>query len=313
MRTLLLSAILVIGIYGCSTDNNLMDMDYFSSEDKTLQIITRTLTSQTPNFVQVFAEGSEIGLHVTNGEIGQLYNELPEYMNIKAKAVLTDGRIRWQQTPEISLGSNPAAVYAYYPYQPQVDMNPALIPVNISPDATQTPDYMYGTHAIGQKKVNRTSPIVCLSMNHALSLISFQVKLDKQVAKKTTLTAVQLGNKAGGSTLSGRGTLNIKTGRIAGTGGTNATTRLETYEMLSCTLCNDIHMKVIPTSHSIQYGDVEALFIIDGKRYKYIIPSGTEWKKGHSYLYKLVFDGTTLHPSKVTVTGWTPGSSAIVS
>lgn len=294
MRILLLSVLLTMGIYGCSSDN-------------TLQIITRTLTSQTPDFIQAFTEGSVIGLHITNGEIGQLYNELPDYKNTKAKAVSTDGRIRWQQTPEISLGSNPATVYAYYPYQPQVNLDPTQIPVSVSPDATQTPDYMYGTHAIGQKKVNSISPIVCLSMNHALSLISFQLKQDKQVAGPTTLTAVQLGNKAGGTTLPGRGTLNIRTGRITSTVGINATTRLETHKTLSCSFCNDMHIKVIPTSRAIQYGEVEALFIIDGKRYKYIIPSGTEWKKGHRYLYKLVFDGTTLRSSQVTATGWIPG------
>lgn len=69
-------------------------------------------------------------------------------------------------------------------------LSTASIPVKISPDATQTRDYMYGTHALGQKAVNSISPMVLLNMEHALSLISFQVNLEKTEEEIYELSAV---------------------------------------------------------------------------------------------------------------------------
>ena len=58
-------------------------------------------------------------------------------------------------------------IYAYYPYQEDINFNARQIPAKLAPNALETDDYMYGTHAIGQKAVNSTSPLVLLSMNHA--------------------------------------------------------------------------------------------------------------------------------------------------
>ena len=56
----------------------------------------------------------------------------------------------------------------------------------------------------------------------------------------------------------------------------------------------------------IREKEVEAIFTINGRTYKYIIPEGTCWNKGYKYSYKLYFDGKDirLHDSVAYI--WTP-------
>ena len=174
MRNLLLFITLISSLAACSHDSNFAAIESISAKEKPLKIITRILTTKSANFVQEFKDGSEIGLLITREDDGGLYDEDSDYINVKAKANLISNKISWRQTPEVTLNFDPAIVYAYYPYQLQMRLSTASIPVKISPDATQTRDYMYGTHALGQKAVNSISPMVLLNMEHALSLFSGQ-------------------------------------------------------------------------------------------------------------------------------------------
>ena len=177
MRNLLLLITLISGLAGCSHESNFSAIESISAKEKPLKIITRILTTKSANFEQEFKEGSDIGLLITRESDGGLYDEDSDYIKVKAEANLISNKISWRQTPEVTLNFDPATVYAYYPYQSQMKLGTACIPVKLSPDATQTRDYMYGTHALGQKIVNSISPVVLLNMEHALSLISFQVNL----------------------------------------------------------------------------------------------------------------------------------------
>ena len=95
---------------------------------------------------------------------------------------------------DIYLNEEPVTVYAYYPYQSQVDFDPENIPVRISPDASLTKDYMYGIQASGQRAVNQISPVALLNMNHTLSLLSFQLRITPEAEGCFLLHAIQIGN-----------------------------------------------------------------------------------------------------------------------
>ena len=153
MRNLLLLITLISGLAGCSHESNFSAIESISAKEKPLKIITRILTTKSANFVQEFKEGyGNRTADYTRKATGGLYDEDSDYINVKAEANLISNKISWRQTPEVTLNFDPATVYAYYPYQSQMKLGTASIPVKLSPDATQTRDYMYGTHALGQKE-----------------------------------------------------------------------------------------------------------------------------------------------------------------
>ena len=60
------------------------------------------------------------------------------------------------------------------------------------------------------------------------------------------------------------------------------------------------NVMVIPTSQIKKEGDIEIIFFINEKRYKYLIPAQTKWEKGIKYSYDFLFDGhkITLHQAE---------------
>lgn len=313
MRKSVLFTCMILSFWSCSGDKDFGSLENIGWNEKPLQITTRILTTKSTNFIQEFKEGSMLGLQITSGTTDDLYNDVSDYRNVNAKAYKVNGKIQWQQNPEVMLGSEEATIYAYYPYQEDRNLNVRQIPVKLAPNAQETCDYMYGTHAIGQRAVNSTSPLVLLRMNHALSLISFQLSLDKNKAGAFILSAVQVGNKPGGTTLASEGTLDITTGDITGTvsRSTSAFTALSLTNpviLINKKYCDPMQLMVIPTSGKIKTGEVEALFTINGEIYKFNIPANTQWEKGKKYLYKLSFNGRSLQLREVSVTDWSPGN-----
>ena len=310
MRNLLLFITLISCLAGCSNEGNITAIETISAKEKPLEIVTRILTTKSANFIQEFKEGSEMGLLITREEDGGLYDEDSDYINVKVHANLISNKISWRQTPEVILNFDPAIVYAYYPYQSQMHLSVASIPVKLSPDATQTPDYMYGTHAVGQKIVNSISPMVLLNMNHALSLLSFQLNLPEEERKDYLLSAIQVGNKAGESALICKGMMDIRTGEITKVTGCSTSTRLNLPKPVRLTkeYGESSDIRVIPTIAPIAEGDIEVLFTINGNSYKYKLPAKTMWEKGHKYLYKLTLSGEILTLNEVSVTDWIQGN-----
>lgn len=315
MRNLVLFITLIICLTHCTDESKYAAIESISAKEKPLRIITRILTTQSANFVQEFTEGSEIGLLVTREKDGGLYDDDSDYINVRAHASLISNKISWQQTPEVHLTFDPATVYAYYPYQSQMNLSVASIPVKLSADATETPDYMYGTHAVGQKIVNSLSPMVLLNMNHALSLLSFQLNLPDGENGDYKLNAIQVGNKAGGSALICKGIMDIRNGEITRVAGCRNSTRLTLPEPVNLAgdYCEPKQIMVIPTIAPIAEGDIEVIFTINGQSYKYQVPAATKWDKGHKYLYKLTFSGESLSLNEVTVTDWVQGNSDYAS
>lgn len=308
MKKLLLFILLPVLIANCTNDYDTGILENFNKQDMPLKIYTKVLTKKSPNFIQEFVGGPVIGLYAISEKTGHLYNNNRDYKNVKASAFNVNDKLTWHQTPQIMLNTEPATLYAYYPYEQQVNFDPENIPVKISADASLSIDYMYGTLSSGQKAINRISPVALLDMNHALALLGFQVRLQEGVRGCHLLNAVQIGNKAGGTALCFRGKMNIKTGAIGGCAGTNASTRLTPGSplMLKKTSTDILQLMVIPTSRIQNEGDVEVLFIINGKTFKYKVPASTEWKKGNKYVYSLTFNGKTVNLDKISTGEWLP-------
>ena len=295
-----------VSIFSCTNDYDPGLIENLGMKEQPLRIITKVLTTKSPNFMQEFTRGSVIGLHVVSESTGNIYDSNPDYKNVRAEAFLVNNKLNWRQSPDIYLNEEPVTVYAYYPYQSQVNFDPENIPVRISPDASLTKDYMYGIQASGQRAVHQISPVALLNMNHTLSLLSFQLRITPEAEGCFLLHAIQIGNKAGGTALCFRGKMNIKTGNIGGCAGTNASTRLKlnTPRMLKKIPDEPQQLMVIPTSRIRTDGDVEVLFTINETTFKYKIPANTKWEKGKRYIYNLLFNGKDITLENVSTSEW---------
>lgn len=300
--------ITAVSIFSCTNDYDPGLIENLGMKEQPLRIITKVLTTKSPNFMQEFTRGSVIGLHVVSESTGNIYDSNPDYKNVRAEAFLANNKLNWRQSPDIYLNEEPVTVYAYYPYQSQVNFDPENIPVRISPDASLTKDYMYGIQASGQRAVNQISPVALLNMNHTLSLLSFQLRMTPEAEGCFLFHAIQIGNKAGGTALCFRGKMNIKTGNIGGCAGTNASTRLKlnTPRMLKKIPDEPQQLMVIPTSRIRTDGDVEVLFTINETTFKYKIPANTKWEKGKRYIYNLLFNGKDITLENVSTSEWLP-------
>ena len=300
--------ITAVSIFSCTNDYDPGLIENLGMKEQPLRIITKVLTTKSPNFMQEFTRGSVIGLHVVSESTGNIYDSNLDYKNVRAEAFLVNYKLNWRQSPDIYLNEEPVTVYAYYPYQSQVNFDPENIPVRISPDASLTKDYMYGIQASGQRAVNQISPVALLNMNHTLSLLSFQLRMTPEAEGCFLLHAIQIGNKAGGTALCFRGKMNIKTGNIGGCAGTNASTRLKlnTPRMLKKIPDEPQQLMVIPTSRIRTDGDVEVLFIINETTFKYKIPANTKWEKGKRYIYNLLFNSKDITLENVSTSEWLP-------
>ena len=300
--------ITAVSIFSCTNDYDPGLIENLGMKEQPLRIITKVLTTKSPNFMQEFTRGAVIGLHVVSESTGNIYDSNPDYKNVRAEAFLANNKLNWRQSPDIYLNEEPVTVYAYYPYQSQVNFDPENIPVRISPDASLTKDYMYGIQASGQRAVNQISPVALLNMNHTLSLLSFQLRMTPEAEGCFLLHAIQIGNKAGGTALCFRGKMNIKTGNIGGCAGTNASTRLKlnTPRMLKKIPDEPQQLMVIPTSRIRTDGDVEVLFTINETTFKYKIPANTKWEKGKRYIYNLLFNGKDITLENVSTSEWLP-------
>lgn len=300
--------ITAVSIFSCTNDYDPGIIENLGMKEQPLRIITKVLTTKSPNFMQEFTRGSVIGLHVVSESTGNIYDSNPDYKNVRAEAFLVNYKLNWRQSPDIYLNEEPVTVYAYYPYQSQVNFDPENIPVRISPDASLTKDYMYGIQASGQRAVNQISPVALLNMNHTLSLLSFQLRITPEAEGCFLLHAIQIGNKAGGTALCFKGKMNIKTGNIGGCAGTNASTRLKlnTPRMLKKIPDEPQQLMVIPTSRIRTDGDVEVLFTINETTFKYKIPANTKWEKGKRYIYNLLFNGKDITLENVSTSEWLP-------
>lgn len=182
-----------------------------------------------------------------------------------------------------------------------------------------------------------------LTMNHALSLLSFRVYNDGTYENTGSLTKIELKDgKASGSVLSKATscTMKIADGTIAGrstnsdesddatfaraitgytlitVGATDSQTTVatgSTANEAAAAASKKISILVLPTT-TISSNDVKATFTIDAATYEISLPTTPNaWVKGTSYLYTVKLSGAGLSITKVTVTDWSTGTGGDIA
>ena len=162
--------------------------------------------------------------------------------------------------------------------------------------------------AVGSSKGSlkwKQTPQVFLRSNRPVMIYAYspykvQIPLDP--------TSIQIGNRAGGNTLQYTGTMDIVTGNIKGTPGAHKATLLtiDPSVTLRHAKAEEQNIRIVPTYSPIREKEVEAIFTINGRTYKYIIPEGTCWNKGYKYSYKFYFDGKEIKFHDLVACIWIP-------
>ena len=269
--------------------------------------------------VAVYAEGADYTSDKSNNYAKYKYS---------SSAWNSDG------SDKIYLTNAEATIYAYYPTDDKHNITNLTIPVKLleGTDATITAvNNVTGTSiaaATGEvdcmyarpfpkvtNKSNQTKGVE-LTMNHALSMVSFRVYKAADYEGTGKLTKIVLKNVDAGTTLS-KGTnptMNIKTGVITEgtpTAATYTRTIKDGYTLESTTNgtgAKKFSIMVLPISTSIGNDKIQATFTIDGAEYtvKLTAPSDNSgtWPAGKNHLYTVKLSGTELFINTITVTQW---------
>lgn len=80
--------ITAVSIFSCTNDYDPGLIENLGMKEQPLRIITKVLTTKSPNFMQEFTRGSVIGLHVISESTGNIYDSNPDYKNVRAEAFL---------------------------------------------------------------------------------------------------------------------------------------------------------------------------------------------------------------------------------
>src|SRR5574344_2053355 len=222
-----------------------------------------------------FSTGDSIGVCVLKAD-GSVYTA--NSGNIPAAY---DGS-KWNMEGNVTLGSDAATVYGYYPYTAGV--TGSSVPVDVTPKSTtgQT-DYLYGAAA---STVNAASNTATIHFSHALARVTLQITKLSTDTGACKLTSVTLRNDSAATAIATAGTMDIKTGTITTNVNMNARITQAVIATLSTTTATNVDILVIP--NTIDSKAVVAL-TIDGKVYTTKL-SADAWKSGQQYSYPIVIN-----------------------
>ena len=85
--------ITAVSIFSCTNDYDPGLIENLGMKEQPLRIITKVLTTKSPNFMQEFTRGSVIGLHVVSESTGNIYDSNPDYKNVRAEAFLANNKL----------------------------------------------------------------------------------------------------------------------------------------------------------------------------------------------------------------------------
>lgn len=273
------------------------------------EITTGKLRTATTGTISSFPENSELGLYIArHKDIDIIYDMFGTGSNIRSK--LTGGN--WSQYPVVMLGSEPATVFAYYPYK-ESNNNPRKVPVE---HISQT-DYMYGSHSMEEPEVNSLYPHVNLTMKHALALVQFNI-YKEDYPRVCLLNKIEVSDGNGvHPVLFSEGTMDISTGEITCISGKNDPVTwtpdipIEIGKIPSTKEQDYARLLVMPVQQMTGSGFVQVRFHIGNEIIDWQVPYGTQWKSGTKNTYTLHYTGKELHLIIVYVEPWRPGIEAV--
>lgn len=288
MNKTLLSITMAAYLLSCSDNSTFFAEKANNSELPVLQLTTRTFSPHAFGMEEPFEAQALLGLYVVPAHPDKTRRIPGLYRSVKAEAFRhKNGRIVWKMDKPIVAGEHPIRIYACYPYHPESALSPASRRLRISPLAQLTPDYRCGALTRGHKPVDRTCPYAMLAMERLLSRLSFRVVGEKGKKTNRYLEAIQVGNCPGEKTFCQEAVVDLVSGRLtASPAHPGATVFVPDCPMpIGNAFSTPGKVWVLPSEKPMGAGEIEILFTIDGKKYRYVFPKGTYWKRGYEYRY----------------------------
>lgn len=267
-----------------------------------LKVATHSFTLFPSAGKENFSGKEAVGLYIAPAPPGDFSPGFFFYRNQKATAVKgPDENFEWKINKPVYLKETPVTVYAYSPYLALPDSLAMQIPIRISAVAERTPFYRYGRVMPGHKRIDCFSPTAVVRMRPVLAEVAFRLKTVGTIQDSYVLKAIQVGNSAGSTLCVQRGLLDIRTGKLTPLPSPPITTRLTLPEKhLSSSLSVVCPLRILPLSRPAEKGEIEVLFTIGPRTYRYNPPAGTLWESGIRYVYELTFNGDSLSLIQVT-------------
>lgn len=315
----------------CSNDD-----DNFSAAKAGSQLVVKSVgvagvDTKAGITAAAFSGSESIGLYVNNGSLGTKYDQDVDYENVKYTA--TSGQ-NWTTTSMITLTNVVGTVRAYYPYSDDngaYDVNnpdaandgtAIKMTVNgsqgtgIAGGAADDPaqiDYMWADPVA---TASSSAPQVALSMNHALTMLSFQFTNDGMTPYPGAgkVTSIKLSNKSGKTALkTGDATMNINDGTItldASATPASISVAPDAATLKNVSDLNDLpRMLVYPantaTATDIEAGDIIAEIILDDVQFTLDLPAiSGGFLPGKNYQFNFTLKGVELEVTNVTIKTW---------
>lgn len=198
-----MKAVALLLLCSCSNEPELTE----ASDRQVPMQVSASVVTETKALVDgvTLPAGSRLGIKLVDNEglsyDQQIYDNVPFATN--------DG-LSWTAEGDqaILLSATLGQAYAYYPYVADMDMQ--AIPISSADDPADQVDYMYSA---APALVNNGQPMATFPMNHALSIVRFQIERGTYVGDGV-VSSVTLQ----GQTASHTGWLNVLTGAVTATG-----------------------------------------------------------------------------------------------
>lgn len=292
MEKILVLLVFTCFICGCTRKNDSPCLLNSLSKSIELKITTRTFYSFA--FKEAFGKGDTIGIGVFSDSVCQQTAAI-------ATSVLFGNRLEWICQSPIRLTDKPVAIYAYAPSSFTICSHSSSLSLEISSNATTTPDYVYGKLSQGHKPVSNRQPWAMLSLRSVLSHLSFRIKRGADENKPLYLSAVCILNRPGETLFSQRGKLDLRSGRFTAFPDSGGSTLLPLNPplLLSDSFSESGEIKVFPIEQSMKGGEIQLIFLLNRKKYAYSLPEGTRWKPGYRYVYEFIFRNEHLYLHKM--------------
>ena len=231
--------------------------------------------------------GAEIGVAIFNPDGTKYMNK--NYNHIRYYATNGgDGQI-WETDANVLLGDSEGVLYAYYPYNPDIDPNVKNIIVRADDNNQQ--DFLYSDPCTGLSAKNRHANI---TMKHALAAVRVSTKKGTYVGDGM-VSSLGVGGACGGN----RGYINITKGTFS-----NVVTESMIYPTTAFQLSSEPNVQDILLIPTGQAGKLDIEMTIDGKVYKLTIPD-VMLEAGKITHVEISVDVAILKLASVKVAEWT--------
>lgn len=252
-----------LSFQGCSSDPN---EEPLPADDSKVTVMIATQVQTKATVVTQLGDGDAMNVFAKS------YNKI-DAPDLAPDIKATHEQGAWKMVPEVKLaqGEN-AFIYAVAPYSAE-NTNPQAIVV----DVTRQEDVLYSGSYV---PVSYTTYTAKLTMKHALALVSLNI-CNQGYSGKGVLQSLSLS----GEKVYTKGTMNIESGKVTGTGQTAFSVACE--KTIQTAGWSEEYPRIwsIPFSTKVDRAMLQAR--IDGKSYEARLPE-VEMNGGFQYIFRLV-------------------------